>query len=203
MKKTFITAISILLLSSCSAIGPKVHVIHDRSDLEITVNKVIIFPTTDFSGKVSEGAKSINTSVIAGWGSVYGADKTIPAGVIIEKLTNSIGNAVYAKFISGLDNVSEIEQSISDPKVKKFVNEVSKKLGNHQFALAVISGGKAEFDAGGEIHLHLGLFDTKNMTWKLITKIETKKGLVSDYKVASQMLIAKSFEQIKKSNINK
>jgi hypothetical protein len=201
MKKSFFTAIAILLLTSCSAIGPKVHVAHDRSDLDVTINKIILFPTTDFSGKVTEDAKEINLSIISGWGGVYGADKTIPAGIVIEKIANSMGNSVYSKFISGIDNVSQIEQTISDPKVKKFVNEIAEKLGNYQFAVAIISGGKTQFDAGQEVHLHLGLFDTKNMTWRLITKAEEKKGLVGNWKAESQMMIAKSFNEIKKMNI--
>ena len=176
--------------------------LYDRPDLNNKVSKIIIFPTTDFNGKTSEGSKSIDLSINAGWAGTYGSDKVIPAGIAIEKISNSLGNSFYKKFISALDNVSMVEQISKNETAKKFVSQVTDKFGNFQFALAIVSGGEAEYNAGQKIYLHIGLFDTKNLTWRLITKIETQKGAVGNWKVASQSMISNSFEEIKKMTIN-
>lgn len=200
MKKILLSLAIIILTASCSMIGPKPHVVYERPDLDSKISRIIVFPTTDFNGKVSEAAKSINLSIISGWGGVYGADKTIPAGIVIEKVTNNIGKDSYAKFIKTLDNVSSIEQLGNNPNFKKFVTEITDKLGNYQFALAIVSGGESEYNAGQPVYLHLGLFDTKNLTWRLITKIEAKKTAVSNWKVDSQLMVANSFDFFKKAN---
>ena len=202
MKKICSIALVAIFLSSCSSFGPKPHVLYDRPDLNNKVSKIIIFPTTDFNGKTSEGSKSIDLSINASWAGVYGSDKVIPAGIIIEKISNSFGNGFYKKFISALDNVSMVEQIAKNETAKKFVSQVTDKLGNFQFALAIVSGGEAEYNAGQKIYLHIGLFDTKNLTWRLITKIETQKGAVGNWKVASQAMISNSFEEVKKMTIN-
>jgi hypothetical protein len=181
-------------------IGPKSEILHNRSDIDSKISKVIIFPTTDLSGKVSIDAKAINPSVIAGFASIYGTDKTIPAGLVIEKITNNIGNNFYATFIAPLDNASAIEESSKNPKVKKFVADVNNKLGNYQFVIAVLSGSQTDYDSGNPVSLHLGLYDTKNTTWKLITKTSTKKMIGVKWDIASKALIAKGFNEFKKLN---
>ena len=202
MKKFLSTLTALTFLASCSAFGPKPHVLYDRPDLDTKVSKIIIFPTTDFSGKTNEGLKSVDLSINAGWAGAYGSDKVIPAGIVIEKISSNIGKEFYKKFISSLDNVSAIEQILQSESVKKFVSEVTGKFGNFQFALAIVSGGEAEYNAGQKIYLHIGLFDTKNLTWRLITKIETQKGAVGNWKIASQAMIFNSFEEIKKMTVN-
>lgn len=200
MKNFLLSLTATMFLASCSMIGPKSEILHNRSDIDSKISKVIIFPTTDLSGKVSIDAKAINPSVIAGFASIYGADKTIPAGLVIEKVTNNIGNNFYATFIAPLDNASAIEESSKNPKVKKFVADVNNKLGNYQFVIAVLSGSQADYDSGNPVSLHLGLYDTKNTTWKLITKTETKKMIAVKWDVASKALIAKGFSEFKKLN---
>ncbi len=203
MKKILSTLAVIFFATSCSVIGSKPQVVYHRGDLKYGVNKVIIFPTTDFSGKVSDGAKSVDMSIIAAWGNVYGSSKTIPAGIAIEKIVNSIGKDAYLKLISSLDNASKAEQITANTAIKKFTHSVTEKLGNYDFALAIISGGEKEYNAGAPVYLHLGLFNSKDLTWRLITKIEAKKGAVGNWKVASQAMIANSFEEIKKLGTDK
>ena len=200
MKNFLLTITAVILLVLCSVIGPKSHILHNRTDIDSKINKVIIFPTTDLSGKISEDAKAINPAVIAGFGSIFGTEKTIPGGLVIEKITNNIGNNFYATFIAPLDNASAIDESAKNPKVKKFVADVNKKLGNYQFVIAILSGSQADYDSGNPVSLHLGLYDTKNTTWKLITKTETKKMIGVKWEVASKALIAKGFSELKKLN---
>ncbi len=201
MKNFVIATLLILSIASCSSFGPKPQLIYDRADINTKINKIIIFPTSDFSGKASEGSKSIDFSINAGWAGVYGSNKVIPAGIVIEKISNSIGNNFYGKFVTTLDNVSAIEQISRNENIKKFAGEIIGKFGEFPFALAIVSGGETEYNAGQPVSLHIGLFDAKNLTWRLITKIEIKKGSVGNWKMASQAMILKSFDMIKKMNI--
>lgn len=198
MKKLFALILVTLFLSSCSSFGPKLHVLYDRPDLETKLNRVVIFPTTDFNGKSSEGSKSVDMSINAAWSNIYGSNKTVPAGLAIAKISDGIGNDFYKKFILALDNVSAVEQIAKNETAKKFVSEVTNQFGTAQFALAIISGGEAEYNSGNPVYLHIGLFDANSLTWRLITKIEAKKGAVGNWKLASQNLVSNSFAEIKK-----
>ena len=191
----------VLSLASCSSFGPKPKLLYDRSDLNTKVSKIIIFPTTDFNGKSSIGSKSIDLSINAAWAGAFGSDKVIPAGIVIEKISNTIGNDFYKKLVGSLDKASGIEQLSKNETIKKFAGEIIGKFGEFPFALAIVSGGEAEYNAGQVVHLHIGLFDAKNLTWRLITKIEVQKGAVGNWKVASQAMISNSFDMIKKINI--
>ena len=77
-----------MFLTSCSSFGPKPHVLYSRPDLETKVSKIIVFPTTDFEGKTNQSLKAIDLSVNTAWVNAYGADKVIPAGIVIEKISN-------------------------------------------------------------------------------------------------------------------
>jgi hypothetical protein len=196
-KKLAIIALSIAL-SSCSLLGPKPEIIYQRPDLNTKLDKLIIFPTTDFSGKSSAGSKSVDLSINASWASVYAKENIIPAGPAIAKIADGIGNDFYKNFISALDNVSAVEQIANNPTAKKFVNQLTEKFGSAQFGVAIISGGESEYNSSQPVHLHIGLFDANNMTWKIITKIEGKKGPLGKWQVDSQMLVSNSFNEIKK-----
>lgn len=116
---------------------------------------------------------------------------------------------VYKTFISTLDSVSAIEQLVENPKFKNFISKSMDKLSKStggksdvHFALALLSGGEANYDSGESVYLHLGLFDVKALTWKLITKIEINKNnsLVGNWKVDSGLAIQNSFKFFKETN---
>ena len=201
MKKLCTATLLILSLASCSAFGPKPQLLYDRADLNTKVSKIIIFPTTDFNGKSSAGSKSIDLSINAAWAGAFGSDKVIPAGIVIEKISNTIGNDFYKKLVVSLDKISGIEQLSRNETIKKFAGEIMGKFGEFPFALAIVSGGEVEYNAGQTVHLHIGLFDAKNLTWRLITKIEVQKGAVGNWNLASQAMISNSFDMIKKMNV--
>jgi hypothetical protein len=198
MKKLYSLSLIVLFLSSCSSFGPKTQILYERPDLTTKLEKVVIFPTTDFQGKSSEGSKSVEMSINASWTNIYGSDKTIPAGPAIAKISDGIGNDFYKNFITALDDVGAVEYIAQNETAKKFISEVTDKFGTAQFAIAIISGGEVEYNAGQPIHLHIGLFDANSLSWKLITKIEAKKVLIGNWKITSQSLVANSFDEIKK-----
>jgi len=128
MKNLSLLLMFALLASSCAMFGPKPQVMYHRADIKTVTNKLIIFPTTDFTGKVSEGANSINNSIISSWANLGGKD-------------------AYLNIIKALDNTSMVEQLHKNPKIREFVSVLTSKLGNYNFALAIISDGATEFDA--------------------------------------------------------
>lgn len=196
MKTLLITLLGTLLLSSCAMFGPKPKVAHHRPDIKTKINKLIIFPTTNFSGEVTEGAKSVNTSIISSWGNMYGTEKVIPAGPVIEKLVSKMGKDAYMKIVKSLDNMSLVEQLHKNAKIRKFISAITSKFGNYNFALALISGGEKEYDGKKPVNLNIGMFDTENLTWKWITKIETTKGLFGNWMAASGSMVSNSFNRI-------
>lgn len=85
-----------------------------------------------------------------------------------------------------------------DPKIRKFVSQVSSKLGNYHFALAIVNGDKKTYDAKKNVTLHIGVFDSKNVTWKWITKIKDKKGMIGNWTASSISMVNNSFSLVKK-----
>ncbi len=118
-------------------------------------------------------------------------------------MIDSTGGDSYGKFIATLDNVSAIEQLTQNTKIqgllKGITEQITKQTGvktNFHLALAIISGGEAEYNSGQPVFLHIGMFDVSNLTWKIITKIEIKKGSspLSNWKIDSQLAIKNSFK---------
>ena len=208
-----IALILLLAISSCSFLSknsPKPHVVYERNDLKNQVQYLVIFPVSDFSGKSDNNTKSLDISIQSGFANIYGSKNTIPgAGIIVKELADLMNKEVYKTFISTLDSVSAIEQLVENPKFKNFISKSMDKLSKStggksdvHFALALLSGGEANYDSGESVYLHLGLFDVKALTWKLITKIEINKNnsLVGNWKVDSGLAIQNSFKFFKETN---
>ena len=183
-----------LWFAGCVTLGPKPEVVYHRADLKTKTKKVIVFPTTDFTGKKSPGAQDIDKVVVAGWTNLYGAKNVIPAGPVLEQLTKVGGKDTYSKLISSLDNVSAVEQLHKNEEVRKLIGEITSKLGNYNFSLAIVNGGKQEFDQKQPVRIHLGYFDSENLTWRWITKIEDTKGTIGDWRATSNMMVNNSFD---------
>jgi hypothetical protein len=184
-------------LAACSSFGPKPQVVYHRPDIKSQATKVIILPVTDFAGKKTDGAKDIEMGIVSGFASMYGQENIIPAGPVIEKLNQSMGDR-YGSFIKTLDATSAIEQMHKDPKMREYISKVTSTVGDYNLAVAIVDGGKAEYEAGTPVHIHLGYFDTKNLTWKWITKIEDKKGPIGNWVASSTAMVTNSFETAKK-----
>ncbi len=199
--KKFIYCIALALsLSSCVSFGPQPKILYNRPEIDSSVakvDKIIIFPTSSFQGKSANHIKPLDASINASWVKLYGKDKVIPAGLAIQKIADSINKDLYGKFVVILDDISIVEQSLKDENVKNFISKVTEKFGDYQLALAIVSGGEEEYKSGTTIYLNIGLFDTKTLTWKLITKTEIKKDKMSNYKLDSQAAVYNSFKVIK------
>ena len=44
------------------------------------------------------------------------------------------------------------------------------------------------------MRIHLGYFDSENLTWRWITKIEDTKGTIGDWRATSNMMVNNSFD---------
>ena len=195
--KKFATVTVALALSSCASVGPKPVLLYSRPDIKSTTDKVIIFPPVDFQGNRSEGAKEITMQVQGGWAEMYGAANVIPVGPLLDQL-KSLTSPFYSKLVKSLDNTSAIEQLHKDKQVRDFIGHVTENFGQHNFALALVMGDAHSYDAQQEVRLHLGFFDVRNLTWKWITKVVDKKGIVGNWKTSSAMMVSKSFDFAKK-----
>jgi hypothetical protein len=103
---------------------------------------------------------------------------------------NTLNNANFKKFVSTLTDK---------------ISDTSKSKTEYHFALAIVSGGEKEYNAGQSVYLHLGLFDVKNFTWRVITKIEIKKGNspLAKWEIDSQQAIHSSIQYFQAMNESK
>ncbi len=188
----------IVLFSSCSMLGPKPHTVYHRKDIIQPVKKLIVFPVTNFKGIQDGNSKKVETTFVGKWAEIYGKKNVVPGGPIIFKLMEIHGKDTYGQFISTLDKTSAIEQIHKNPKIREFISVVTSKLGQFHFALAIVSGNEKIYDAKKQVHLHIGVFDSENLTWKWITKITDKKGTFGNWTASSLAMVNNSFELVKK-----
>lgn len=193
--KHVLVLVAAIAISACSSMSAKPKVVYNRTDLGEVENKVVVFPTMDFNGKKSEGAGDVNSSILASWSKMYGSDKIIPAGPVADKVGKAYPD-FYLKLVKSLDSASAIEQLSNSPEVKKAVAKITSKTGNHHLAFSIINGDAKSFEAGQPISIHIGLFDTKNLTWKWITKVQDKKGMLSKWEVTYSAMVNNSFDAV-------
>ncbi|GDX35557.1 hypothetical protein LBMAG18_00680 [Alphaproteobacteria bacterium] len=199
MKKLYISIILLVLTSCKVSIGSKAEIIYNRDDLDSKISKIIMFPTTGFDGKVNNGSKFVDTSIVAGWASTYGVKNTIPSGMLVEKLASKIGSNFYGMFLKTMNDQSILEKVEKNDQFKKFSKQVTSNLGNYYFAVSTINGGEKEYLAGKKIEMYVGLFDPKNLAWRIISKISVKKSAIANWKIDSQFLVNNSFAAIKEA----
>jgi len=202
MEKKFTHLLVLIFLSSCSSMAPKPHVTYNNSTLKPEINKIIVFRTAHFNGKVTRESLNLNPAILAGWKSVYGNKSVIPAYSAVQEINEKIGTKSYLSLIHSLENSKTNQKAFFDSKMNEFVLEMTKKFGHNHFALAVLSGGVREYNAGKPIYLNIGLFDAQSLTWKIITKVKVqKRGEIGNWNAASEMIVANSFDAIKKMEL--
>jgi hypothetical protein len=191
------------LVSGCSLLAPKPQVLYHRPDIRNRA-KVVVMPVTDFNGNRSEGAKGVEAVALKNWMGMYGRKNVIPGGPAIDKLNQASGGK-YIEFLKTLDEVSMAEQKGEAPVTREYIKAVTDKVGNYNLAFTIVEGGPDQYKSGEVVRIHLGLFDTKALTWKWITKLEDKKGLFGDWRAASLAMVSNSFDtakQVDRSKVN-
>lgn len=195
----FLFALTVLS-TGCSLLAPKPQVVYHRPELQN--RKIVIMPVTDFEGNRTEGAKSVEALAMKNWAGVFGRKNVIPGGPAVEQINKATG-AKYVEFLKSLDEMSTQEQQGQSSMLREYVKAVSAKTGNYNLAFTIVEGGPDQYKAGEVVRIHLGIFDTKALTWKWITKLEDKKGMFGDWKAASLAMLSNSFDVAKKVNKSK
>ena len=183
---------------SCSVLGPKPETAYFRKDITEPIKKLIVFPVTNFAGIQDENSKKVEATFVGKWAELYGKENVVPGGPVIFKLMESQGPDTYGKFIGSLDDVSLVEQIHKNPKIREFISQVTSKLGQYHFALAIVAGDEKAYNDKKEVRIHIGVFDTQNLTWKWITKITDKKKFIGNWSASSMLMVNNSFDLVKK-----
>ncbi len=194
MKKIWTIAGMALILSSCATLGPKSPVdVYYRSDLATAAGKIIVFPVLSFDGRKNTGARGVEMALLSKWSALYGVSNIIPAGPAFEKLSGSAG---FAALIRSLDNMSALEQIHQNPEIRDALASIALLLGGSNLGFALIEGGEREYNSGGMVHLNIGFFDVRNLTWKWITKASARKNSIGRWELSSSEMVSKSFKEI-------
>ena len=202
MKKIFVAFMCIFacFLQACSTKYAQIS--YSRPDIETDVSAVFVFPTTTHDGEVNTATQLVGASIYSKWSSIYGK-KAIPTGPDIEQLLKQKNiREAYMKVVSTLDNVSVLEQTLRNENVKKFLNLLIEELKigkDSRIALSIMFRTEKGYDKGEPVYVNIGLFDVNNLTWKLITKTESKKGTITTFKVDYNGIVNQHFSSIKKN----
>lgn len=194
----------------------KVEVMYYRSDINSKINKIVLLPTTDFSGASTVETKDIDSLVAMHWIQICGVDKVSFAREKSGKIAKGIGGDFYAKFIRSIIQNDEIRHFANSAAIKNFSSRLVGEFGDAQFAVSVISGTEAEYNNGKSVELYIALFDPNNLTWRFITKTtitkaainkattkkkaKAKKVAVIDWETALKATVSSNFGEIKKIN---
>ncbi len=195
MKRSLLAIAGIAVLSAgCSMLSPKRPMdVYSRAGAPARTARVILLPLLDFTGGRPANAEDLELTLRAKWGGLYGAKNLVPAGPAAAALA---GSGAFLDLIQTLGNTRAIRPQRQTPELRALLAALTAKLGNYDIALAIVSGGKAEFDSGAPVRLHIGCFDTETLAWKWITRTAATKGKVSKWEVDSIGMVSDSFKRI-------
>lgn len=198
MKKILLILCLCLFTQACST-TKNAEVIYSRSDIKTEVSAVIVFPTITPNIEINDSTKLVSGIISSKWTGVYGK-KAIPADPIMaELLKNKTSREYLGKLVSALDSTSGIEQILKDANIQKFVQELTSKLGaagNTRLALSIMYGDEKSYNSGAPLYINVGLFDVKGLTWKVITKTESVKGKLGNFKLDAAGIASEHFASI-------
>ncbi len=197
------------LFSGCALLEKNMQTsVYKRDDVDTSKSKVVVFPLLLTSGvdfaQINKNAdnKSLDIIVGSGWTDEIGTDDVIIIPkIILSELPN--GWKILDQFVQVLDSASAIEQSMDNPEIKKFIEELSAKVGDGALGFALVFEDENTFKATRTLHGNMGLFDTKKLTWKWITKYKNQYKLPVPYQMAIKDLFAESWKTIKAENNGK
>ena len=195
-------ALFVVLFANCAS--DREISVYSRKDVDTSKSKILAFPMLLWDGnKIKAANTSYSNPMIdvlfgKNWASDLGAENII----IIPKVgLDKIPNVYPAMdaFITAADGVSAVEQT--NPTLTKVLETITKTFGDGAFAIALVTADKKEYEDSGEVQVTMGLFDTKKLTWKWITKVKHKNGLVPiPYEVIVKDLVSESYVYLKKYN---
>lgn len=180
--------------------------IYLRSDLDTTKSKVVVFPLLLLKGGNLQAANvkfsnpAFDAVFLKGWsGELGGENPLVVPKAALDKVPGMWD--AMDKLVSVLDNTSAIEQSFKGTPVAEVMKKLGEQVGDGALALALVAQDENEFKKDGTLRGHMGLFDTKALTWKWISKYNYTTGMIPvPYAVAVQKLFDSSFDEIKKKN---
>ena len=175
--KKLVLMFAVIFMSSCmgsSELTPEL--VYSRDELKTNTKMILVIPTMNWSGKVSEVANELSIVVTNQWMSHYGDSKVIPLPAQFAKQHEK----AFADLIKKADRVSGVEQQVNNAGIlqealKTLLTTITKQFGNVNLAFTMCDATPAQYEAGKKVRLHVGYFDTENMTWKVITKLSTQK----------------------------
>ena len=201
MKRILVSTLMSFFLFSCAS--TKNAQVFLRNDVNTDKSKVIVFPMLlAKSGGMAEANAKFSNPLVDGllgknWTEDLGKDNTVSVPkMVFDKIPG--GYASMEIFIKSLDVTSSLEQN---GLLKNFAEAIQKQFGDGAMALALVFEDEAQYKATGKLHLNMGLFDTKKMTWKWITKNVAEKSVIPvPYAKVLQDLASGSYEALKKQS---
>ena len=183
---------------SCGG-GPNVSVYH-RADVDTASSRIVVFPMLLCQGGALSSANGQYSNPIAdalltkSWAEALGADNAISIPKLaFDKIPKA--NEFVTLIVKSADTISALEQSGASTE---FLAAVKKQFGDGALAFALVFEDKAQYENGKKVHLNMGLFDVKMMTWKWITKTVYEAGMVpKPYEMVVQDLVDESFKALK------
>ena len=209
LTKLFVAITVLALFSGCALIKPHAESsVYKRDDVDTSNSKVIIFPLLlNAGGNFAEANKNAENKALdalvgTSWTDEIGTeDAIIIPKAVISKIPK--GWEITGQFIQVLDTASAIEQTMDNPEIKKFVKELTSKAGDGALGFALVFEDEDTFKASQTLHGNMGLFDTKTLTWKWITKYKNHYKLPIPYQMAIRDLFSESWKRVKAENDGK
>ncbi len=174
-----------------------------RPDVDTSSSTILVFPMMLTDGKALKPANVSFSNPVADalflkkWTDDLGTKNAIiipkPALDKIPDAYSSIG-----KIIASCDTASAVEQTT---QLTKFLEAINSQFGNGAFAFALVFEDENDYKSTKQVHLNMGLFDTKKLTWKWITKDSYSQGMIPvPYPLAVNKLISNSYDALKKKS---
>lgn len=189
---------AILLVAGCQT-APKMVDVYLRSDVDTTKSRIIVFPMLLAQGNSLSPANAEYSNPLADallgkqWGNALGGGGTVTVPKIVLDKIPGAPEAITA-IVKALDKTSAVEQTT---RLTSFLGTISEKFGDGALAFCLVFENKNAYKSSKTVHLNMGLFDTKKLTWKWITKHSYQGGMVPvPYEKVTQDLVRESFKAL-------
>ena len=206
VKKTVHVIMMLVVLAlfiGCSStqVGP----VYMRPDVDTSSSNILVMPMLKVSGdqdgpSLADNEEfSVPTADTAMLNNIKGQSegKVVP---VPKSALDKIDGAYEAidKIVKLMDKSSSIEQVDPEGGVTEFLQSLTSQFGDGAVAFGLVFVGEEEFkEAKQDIPVNIGLFHTKKLTWKWITKASVSPGLIPEpYKKLVNDAISESFKKL-------